>query len=365
MIAQLAERIRIAGYAVLPGGFSQEDIADFSGRLDRVMQRQVDEFGADRLAAVGDALTARCPLAYDEAFVSLAAHSEVLALCRELLGDYIILMQQNGVINPPHQQHTQLSYHRDLPYQHFVSSRPLAISALFCIDPFRPETGATTGHSGVASDGGISIGPGCRIARRVSHRRARIVHRLRFDAVSSRRCESIRSAASCGESGLCGADHRAADLAARCAAGEVRGRSGDGASVRLRRGSGSIRHGLARAAARAQQTVLTAIEGESMKILFVVKQKKNVDTFMATIRALVGRGHEVVLAVQERSDEQEERYRDDVASPLFSVVPCPPHRADHWAETAWLLRSCATACTTSSRAQARDEASGAYGAQAA
>jgi ectoine hydroxylase-related dioxygenase (phytanoyl-CoA dioxygenase family) len=144
MIAQLAERIRIAGYAVLPGGFSQEDIADFSGRLDRVMQRQVDEFGADRLAAVGDALTARCPLAYDEAFVSLAAHSEVLALCRELLGDYIILMQQNGVINPPHQQHTQLSYHRDLPYQHFVSSRPLAISALFCIDPFRPETGATT-----------------------------------------------------------------------------------------------------------------------------------------------------------------------------------------------------------------------------
>ena len=144
MIAQLAERIRIAGYAVLPGGFSQEEIADFSGRLDRVMQRQVDEFGADRLAAVGDALTARCPLAYDEAFVSLAAHSEVLALCRELLGDYIILMQQNGVINPPHQQHTQLSYHRDLPYQHFVSSRPLAISALFCIDPFRPETGATT-----------------------------------------------------------------------------------------------------------------------------------------------------------------------------------------------------------------------------
>jgi ectoine hydroxylase-related dioxygenase (phytanoyl-CoA dioxygenase family) len=53
-------------------------------------------------------------------------------------------MQQNGVINPPRQPHAQVAYHRDLPYQHFVSSRPLAISALFCIDPFRPETGATT-----------------------------------------------------------------------------------------------------------------------------------------------------------------------------------------------------------------------------
>jgi ectoine hydroxylase-related dioxygenase (phytanoyl-CoA dioxygenase family) len=143
-ITQLAERVRLAGYAVLPSGLSTDEVADIGTRLDLVMQRQVDEFGADRLAAVGDALTARCPLVYDEAFLRLASHSSVLALCRELLGDYFILMQQNGVINPPNQPHTQLSYHRDLPYQHFVSSRPLAISALFCIDPFRSETGATT-----------------------------------------------------------------------------------------------------------------------------------------------------------------------------------------------------------------------------
>jgi ectoine hydroxylase-related dioxygenase (phytanoyl-CoA dioxygenase family) len=30
-----------------------------------------------------------------------------------------------------------------LPYQHFVSSRPLAINALFCLDPFTIENGAT------------------------------------------------------------------------------------------------------------------------------------------------------------------------------------------------------------------------------
>ena len=143
-VAQWAERIRLAGYVVVPGGFSSSEIGDFSNRLDRVMDRQVEEFGADRLATIGDTLTARCPLAYDDAFVKLAAHPDVLALARELLGDYIVLMQQNGVINPAGQEHTQLSYHRDLPYQHFTSSRPLALGALFCIDPFRPETGATT-----------------------------------------------------------------------------------------------------------------------------------------------------------------------------------------------------------------------------
>ena len=32
-----------------------------------------------------------------------------------------------------------------------------------------------------------------------------------------------------------------------------------------------------------------------MKILLVVKQKKTVDTFISTIRALLARGHEVLL----------------------------------------------------------------------
>lgn len=144
-VARAAERIRLAGYAVVPGGFTGAAIADLGTRLERVMERQVEEFGGgERMAAIGETLTARCPLVYDEAFLTLAAHSGVLALCRELLGDYVILMQQNGVINPSGQSHTQLAYHRDLPYQHFVSSRPLAISALFCIDPFTTETGATT-----------------------------------------------------------------------------------------------------------------------------------------------------------------------------------------------------------------------------
>jgi hypothetical protein len=144
-IARLAERIRLIGYAVLDGGFSSREIDDLGARLEQVMARQVEEFGgADRIASIGDTLTARCPLVYDEAFVGLAAHADLLALCRLLLGDYIVLMQQNGVINPPGDRHTQVAYHRDLPYQHFVSSRPLAVSALFCIDPFRVETGATT-----------------------------------------------------------------------------------------------------------------------------------------------------------------------------------------------------------------------------
>jgi len=85
-----------------------------------------------------------------------------------------------------------------------------------------------------------------------------------------------------------------------------------------------------------------------MRILFVLKQKKNVETFAATIRVLAERGHSVALAVQEHSDTRADQYRDWIepatpkpgeGGPGFSLVRCPAHRTDRWADVAWLLRS--------------------------
>jgi hypothetical protein len=144
-VAFHAERIRTIGYTVLDSGISRQDIDRLSTSLDTILERQALEFGGiDQLVRIGDSYTARCPLVYDDAFVELVKHPLLLTLCRCLIGEYVQLMQQNGVINPPGENHPQGAYHRDLPYQHFVSSRPLAVSALFCIDPFRVETGATT-----------------------------------------------------------------------------------------------------------------------------------------------------------------------------------------------------------------------------
>jgi ectoine hydroxylase-related dioxygenase (phytanoyl-CoA dioxygenase family) len=52
-------------------------------------------------------------------------------------------MQQNGIALSPQSSHRQSAYHRDLPYQHFVSSRPLAINALLALDDFNTANGAT------------------------------------------------------------------------------------------------------------------------------------------------------------------------------------------------------------------------------
>jgi ectoine hydroxylase-related dioxygenase (phytanoyl-CoA dioxygenase family) len=139
-----AERIRVSGLTVVPGGYTPDEIAYVSRRIDALLVEQADRVGGiEKLAEIGEQETLRCCLAHDEAFVRLASNPHVLGVCRQLLGDYIVLMQQNAIVNPPGRAHHQTACHRDLPYQHFVSSRPLAISALFCADPFTRENGAT------------------------------------------------------------------------------------------------------------------------------------------------------------------------------------------------------------------------------
>ena len=76
-----------------------------------------------------------------------------------------------------------------------------------------------------------------------------------------------------------------------------------------------------------------------MKILLVVKQKKNVDTFIGMIRALLARDHAVTLAVQEHGDARDQEYRDEIPSPAFTVARGPVQRTDAWAYVAPLVRS--------------------------
>ncbi len=139
-----AEEIRILGCTIVKQVAAAEDLLAIRERLDRAYRGQVAECGGEaRLRAIGEANLVRCPLASDPSFIDLAAHPRILAIARVLLGPYFILQQQNGVVNPPDWEHHQAAWHRDLPYQHFVSSRPIALSALWCIDEFNEQTGGT------------------------------------------------------------------------------------------------------------------------------------------------------------------------------------------------------------------------------
>lgn len=139
-----AEQLRRLGYCVLDGGFTPGELSELSGAFDRLQARYLARHGAGRLAAIDELHTIRAPLLQGEPwFVRLASWPRTLALVARLITGRFLLNQQNGVINPAGQSYNQGAWHRDLPYQHFVSDRPIALNALFCLDAFRADNGAT------------------------------------------------------------------------------------------------------------------------------------------------------------------------------------------------------------------------------
>lgn len=140
----IVEEISVNGYAVIDSGWTPEYIQSLRVKIDAIYQKQIEEIGGEKnLLAINDANVARHLLAYDDEFLKLSTHQLVDEIVTKILGDFYVLMSQNALINMPSNDHYQTTWHRDLNYQHFVSSRPLAISVLYVIDPFSEKTGGT------------------------------------------------------------------------------------------------------------------------------------------------------------------------------------------------------------------------------
>lgn len=143
-IDSIIEEITINGYAVIQSGFSDEKLQSLRDKIDRIYKTQAEEIGGEsNLKQINDANVARHLLAYDDEFLDLMTHKGLDEITSRILGDFYVLMSQNALINNPDDDHYQTTWHRDLNYQHFVSTKMIALSALYCIDEFSEKTGGT------------------------------------------------------------------------------------------------------------------------------------------------------------------------------------------------------------------------------
>ncbi len=138
------EQLRNLGYATLDSSFTDEKINEVRQKSDIAADKYTELYSHHDLNSLGESNIYRSPALIDKSFFEIASHPKLQELVARLIRGKFYLNQQNLVINPPmSNNYTQLKYHRDLPYQHFVSSRPLAINALYAVDEFTIENGAT------------------------------------------------------------------------------------------------------------------------------------------------------------------------------------------------------------------------------
>ena len=143
IVENAVEEIRNLGFTVVHSGHSDDELRTLSEKFDLVCLSYTNKFGKDRLKEIDEHNTIRLPLAFDKCFLDLAINPVIIDILKKLIVGKFILNQQNGIINPAGRQYNQRAWHRDLPYQHFLTTTPLAISALFCLDDFNLENGAT------------------------------------------------------------------------------------------------------------------------------------------------------------------------------------------------------------------------------
>jgi ectoine hydroxylase-related dioxygenase (phytanoyl-CoA dioxygenase family) len=141
---EVADQVSRLGYGILDSGLTGEELKVISDEFTRTRGAYVRTWGEDRLRSLDEFHTIRAPLTHGgPVFMQLAMNPNLMAVLKKLIVGKFILNQQNGVINPPGETYNQGAWHRDLPYQHYVSSSPLAVNALFCVDDFTLENGST------------------------------------------------------------------------------------------------------------------------------------------------------------------------------------------------------------------------------
>ncbi len=143
-IDETVEQVRVLGYASLDSGYPPSEIKSIAEEFDSVRRNYIKAFGDVKLRETGELFTVRAMLTHgSKAFLDLLLNKNLNSLLKRLIQGRFFLHQQNGVINPPEEPYGQGAWHRDLPYQHFVTTKPLAINALYCVDDFTLKNGAT------------------------------------------------------------------------------------------------------------------------------------------------------------------------------------------------------------------------------
>jgi hypothetical protein len=144
ILDEAVEQVRNIGFAIIDSGYSTLELLQFSEEFNATRKRYIETYGENELKSKNEYNTIRSPLTHgSDAFLKLALNDNLMSILKKLIQGKFILNQQNGIINPPQETYNQAAWHRDLPYQHFVSTKPLAINALFCVDDFTCENGAT------------------------------------------------------------------------------------------------------------------------------------------------------------------------------------------------------------------------------
>jgi ectoine hydroxylase-related dioxygenase (phytanoyl-CoA dioxygenase family) len=137
------EEVERKGFTVLSGVFSDGEISDYTLLVNQCLKKQEEEFGLENLTRINEMNAARMPFLQEPELRDLFMADAILEMVELRIGSVFHLHLQNAIVNKGKQEHHQSSWHRDLPYQSWTISKPIAFNAFVCLTDFNELNGAT------------------------------------------------------------------------------------------------------------------------------------------------------------------------------------------------------------------------------
>lgn len=138
------EELAIRGFTVIEDVIAAPELAELRTKLDKAYAiQQKESEGLFKLEDINEENQVRAPLCYDDHFLKIASHDTIVEPIRRSVGNYFLIHLQIGIINMPNVENRQAVWHRDLLYVDYVSTRPMAVSVMLCVDDFNEKTGGT------------------------------------------------------------------------------------------------------------------------------------------------------------------------------------------------------------------------------
>ncbi len=137
-------QLKKSGFLILKNIFNSRDCDVAKSKIDIIYKKQIKEFGGEKnLKIIDDNNVVRALFCYDDYFKKFLFNSKIKSMLKECFEGRYIINLQNAPINRAYSAHFGSAWHRDLPFQTFVSSKPIAMNVLVCLDDFTKQNGAT------------------------------------------------------------------------------------------------------------------------------------------------------------------------------------------------------------------------------
>ena len=128
------EEINLQGYTIIENVLNSRELRDYSRKIDEITETQKEDFTKKKLEKINELNIARCLLAYDNYFFNILEIPILVKFIKFILGNNYTLILQNSVTHYPNESKKQAQSHRDMPYQDYTISKPVALNAYFNLE---------------------------------------------------------------------------------------------------------------------------------------------------------------------------------------------------------------------------------------